>query len=38
MADDGNEQVSFLREMILIDDPWNHVVFIQGALNPCEES
>ena len=38
MADDSKEQVSFLREMVLINDPRNHVVLIQGALYPCEKN
>ena len=37
MTDYGEKYVSFLREMVLINDPWNHVIFIQGALNPSEE-
>ena len=38
MADDGEEQMSLLRKMILVNDPGNHIVLIQGALYPSEES
>ena len=37
--DDGcEEKMPFLREMILIQHPGNHVVIVQTALHPCEES
>ena len=37
MTNYGEEKVPFLREVILINDPWNHVVLIQRALYPGEE-
>ena len=38
MTDYGEEKIPFLRQMILINDPWNHVILIQGTLYPGEES
>ena len=38
MAKCYEEQMPLLGKMILVYDPWNHVVLIQGALHPCEES
>ena len=38
MDDDCKEKMPFLWKMILINDPGNHVIFIQGTLHPSEES